>query len=159
STNSGVTLTINSATHHGATTRGTTFVLDGTNSADNAVTNLSEGPSAGGAGNAGGITKQGLGTWIVAGAGTFIGNSQININQGTLKVRDPNAFGVANGVTNNAVLEIDGVTLANQNVTLRTNGTLRANGSITVNGITVIGAIVANSATLATTSASDVMTI
>jgi autotransporter-associated beta strand protein len=158
STNPGVTLTINSATHHGATTRGTTYVLDGTNTADNVVTNLSEGPSAGGAGNAGGILKQGPGNWIVAGPGTFVGNSQININQGTLKVRDPGAFGVANGVTNNAVLEIDGVDLTSQNITLRTNGTLRANGTITVNGITV-ATIAANNSTLATTSPSDVMTI
>src|SRR5262249_5171381 len=123
------------------------------------VTNLSEGQSNGGAGNAGGITKQGTGTWVIAGPGTFPLNSQININQGTLKVQDPGAFGLPNNITNSAVLEIDGVTLTTQNITLRTNGTIRANGSITINGINVSGAIVANNSTLSTTSPSDVMTI
>ena len=59
STNPNAQLIISSLTHGGANSRGTTFVLDGTNAAPNICSNLSEGISAGASGNGGGITKQG----------------------------------------------------------------------------------------------------
>jgi fibronectin-binding autotransporter adhesin len=162
STNPGVTLTINSIAHAGATTRGTTFFLDGSNTNQNTVTNLSEGPSAGGGGNAGGITKQGTGTWVIAGPSTMIGNSVININQGTLIVKDPSAFGnasAANTFLTNATLEIDGVALNNVGLNLRNGSVIRANGL--GSGINAINAstISGNNATLTTTSPSDVLTV
>ena len=46
--------------------RSVNYVLDGTSTANNVVTNLSNSTSTG----AGGITKQGSGTWIIAGPGT-----------------------------------------------------------------------------------------
>lgn len=155
STNPGVTLTINSITHAGANTRATTFILDGTNSGNNVVTNLSEGP-----GNAtGGFTKQGAGTWIIAGPGTFPAASPLNINLGTLVVKDPGAFGAATTANvTNATLRIDGVNLTTATISLRNGGTVRMNGSGTINNVAMNTAS-GNNATLATTSASDVMTI
>jgi len=159
STNPGVSLIINSITHDGATSRGTTYVLDGTNTTPNVVTNLSEGPSAGGAGNAGGITKQGPNTWIVAGPGTFVGNSVISVINGVLIARDPASFGITPGtaiqVNTLGTLQIDNVTLNQNVITLGGGGTVRMNGSGTVNGITIPN-VVGSTATNATTSASDV---
>ena len=163
STNPGVTLTINSITHAGAATRGTIFVLDGTNTENNIVTNLSEGPSTAAAGNAGGITKQGPGTWVIAGPGTFVANSVIAINQGTLIVKDPGAFGLAsaaNTSVTNATLRIDGVTLNQSAMSLRNNGIIRGNGAGSmINGVNVSAIAGNTNSTLATTSASDIFTI
>jgi len=162
STNPGVSLTVSSITHAGATTRATTFFLDGTSTANNVVTNLSEGPGNG----TGGITKQGPGTWIVAGPGFFPRvsptDSTMNIQVGTLIVRDPAAFGttlttVINVITN-GTLQLDGVSLNQNAITLGNGGTVRVNGGVTNNGITV-PAVVNLSATLATTAAGDVMTV
>ncbi len=162
STNPGVTLTINAIIHNGATTRGTTFILDGANTNENTVTNLSEGPSAGGGGNAGGITKQGAGTWVIAGPSTMIANSVIAITQGTVAVKDPAAFGnasAANTSLTNATLRIDNIALNNVGLNLRNGGVIRANGA--TSGINAINAsaIAGNSATLSTTSASDILTV
>ncbi|MDR3458377.1 MAG: autotransporter-associated beta strand repeat-containing protein [Verrucomicrobiae bacterium] len=162
STNPGVTLTINSITHDGATSRGTVFVLDGTNTAPNVVTNLSEGPSAATGTGGGGITKQGPNTWIITGPGTFLGSSTINVINGLLIVRDPAAFGTALttpiNVSSLGTLQIDGVSLNQNAVTLGASGTVRMNGSGTLNGITVSN-ILSTTATNATTSATDVETL
>ena len=157
STNPGVALIISSIQHAGATTRATTFILDGTNTANNVVTNLSEG-----AGNAtGGFTKQGPGTWLIAGPGSFPAASSMNINNGTLAISDPGAFGLANTVTinSNAMLRIDSsVTPTTGTFTVQRSGTVKVNGSSTVNGITV-GTAAGTTPTVATTSASDIMTL
>lgn len=162
STTPGVTLTINSITHAGATTRGTTFVLDGTSTSQNVVTNLSEGPSAAtSAGQGGGITKQGPGTWIIEGPGTFISRSTISINGGLLAIEDPNAFGAAPGVTvtSNATLRIDNVSPTGTGTfTLSLGGTLLMNGTGTINGITMAN-VSANSATVATASSTNVLSV
>jgi autotransporter-associated beta strand protein len=158
STNPNAKLTINSITHAGATTRATTFILDGSNTAGNVVTNLSEG-----GGNAsGGFTKQGTGTWTIAGPGTFPAASPMNINNGTLAILDPAAFGVANTVTvnSNAQLRIENsITPNTATITVQRNGTVKANGSSTVNGLTVGTAVSGTSPTLATTTSSDVLTV
>jgi autotransporter-associated beta strand protein len=157
STNPNAALIISSLTHGGATTRATTFILDGTNTANNIITNLSENT-----GNAtGGFTKQGPGTWTLAGPGTFPAASPMNINQGTLIVQDPGAFGVASGVTvnSNGVLQVNGVALTTGVITNQRSGTVRANGSSTVNGITVGTVAAGTSPTLATTSSADVFTV
>ena len=133
STNPGVSLTINSITHAGATTRATTFILDGTNSSVNVVTNLSEGPGNG----TGGFTKQGTCSWIIAGPGTFPAGSPININNGTLIVQDPGAFGAVTttAVVTNATLRIDGVSLTTPTINLRNGGTILGKGIGMVNGV------------------------
>lgn len=155
STNPTAQLIISSITHGGANTRATTFILDGTNTANNIVTNLSEG-----IGNAtGGFTKQNSGKWIIAGPGTFPAASPLNILGGTLVVRDAAAFGVATTATiSNSVLQFDAVTLNQATLQLKTGGNLRANGAATVHGVTV-GNTAALSATLSTTSSSDVLTV
>ena len=156
STNGGGLL-ISYLQHGGATSRATVFVLDGTNSsANNIVTNLSEG-----AGNAtGGITKQGTGTWIIAGPGTFPFGSSANINSGTLQVNDAGAFGLvaAPNINGNGVLLVNGVNLNQLNVNLNQNGTYRQNGSGTVNKIT-IGTNAVSNPTLATTGSGDVLSV
>ncbi len=156
STNPGVTLTINSVTHHGATTRATTYILDGTNTLNNTITNMSEGPGNG----TGGFTKQGPGTWIIAGPSTFPINSPLNIIQGLLAVEDPAAFGVSsNAIVTNATLRIDnGVNLQTATITLRTGGVVLMNGSATVNGI-IMATLPATSGTLATVNPTNVMLI
>ena len=155
STNASAALIISAITHGGAATRATTFILDGTNTANNIVTNLSEG-----GGNAtGGFTKQNSGRWIIAGPGTFPAASPLNILGGTLVVRDAAAFGVATTATiSNSVLQFDAVTLNQAALQLKTGGNLRANGAATVNGVTV-ATTAALSATLSTTSSSDVLTV
>ncbi len=160
STTPGVTLTINSITHAGATTRGTTYVLDGTSTANNTVTNLSEGPSAGGAGNAGGITKQGAGTWVIAGPGTFIGNSVVAVNGGLLAIEDPGSLGNANTVTvtSNATLRIDNVSPTSGTYTLSRGGTVLMNGTGFINGITMAN-LAGNTATIATSNSTNVLSI
>ncbi len=156
STNPSATLTISSIRHGGADTRATTYVLDGVNTGDNVVTNLSEGT-----GNAtGGFTKQGAGTWIIRGTSVFPGASPLNINAGTLAVQVADAFGAATTatVTNTGVLRLDGVTLNQASINLRNGGNIRANGTAGINGVAV-GAQAATTATLSTTSASDEFTV
>ena len=158
STNPTATLIVSSITHGGATSRATTFFLDGTNSANNIVTNLSEG-----GGNAtGGFTKRGTGKWIIAGPSTFPSPSPLNVNEGTLVVRDAGAFGASTATVNsNAVLLIEnGITLTPAaTTTVQRNGTIKVNGNTTLNGVTVGVAASGTTPNLVTTSASDVMTI
>jgi len=156
STNPSATLTISSIMHAGATTRATTFILDGVNTGENVVTNLSEG-----GGNAtGGFTKQGAGKWIIRGTGTFPGASSLNINAGTLVVQAADAFGAATTatVTNTGVLRFDGITLNQLSINLRNGGNLQANGTLAVNGV-VVGNQTATTCTLSTLNASDVYTV
>ena len=159
STNPAAALTISSIIHGGATTRATTFILGGTNAGPNSITNLLEG-----VGNAtGGFTKQDPGTWILNGVNDFKAGSPLNINKGTLVVKNGGEFGnvtTTATVTSNAVLQIDGINLglATLVLNLAQNATIRMNGSATVNGIAVTTAASA-SPTLATTSFSDLMTV
>ena len=159
STTPSATLTILNAQHGGATTRATTYTLDGSNTGNNSVTNLLEG-----GGNAtGGFTKRGLGTWILNGANDFKVGSTLSINDGTLVVKSGGEFGnvtTTATVTSNAVLRIDAVNLgiATFVPNLARSGTIRMNGTASLNGVAVTTAAGA-SPTLATTSASDVFTV
>ena len=136
--------------------RSVNYVLDGTSTANNVVTNLSNSTSTG----AGGITKQGSGTWIIAGPGTQAAAKAININAGKLVVQDPGAFGLASTATvnSNGVVQINAVSLTTSTLALQRSGTVRMNGVGTVNGITV-GTAAGTTPTVATTSASDVLTL
>ncbi len=141
----------------GGTTRGVTFVFDGSNTGTNTVATLAQSINQS-TGNTG-IRKQGTGRWILSGANTFKAAAPLNIIGGTLEVKDPAAFGIANNVNvTNSILQIDGISLNVGAVTLQNNGTNLMIGSGTVNGITV--ANTANTvAYVTTTSASDVLTI
>ncbi len=155
STNPNAALIVSSLSWAGTSSRSVNFVLDGTNTANNVVTNLSNSTSTG----AGGITKQGPGTWIIAGSGTFVAAKTINVYGGTLAVRAVDAFGLATTATvSNSVLRLDGVTLNQAALQLKTGGNIRANGSATVNGVTV-GNTAAINATLSAASAADILTV
>lgn len=142
----------------GATTRGVTFVLEGTNTGTNTIAYLSQSPTV--TTGVSGIRKTGAGTWILSGANNFRATSPINIINGTLIVKDAGAFSLANmaTVTNTGVLQIDGVSLNQIYLTLNNGGTIRMNGSGGLNGIAV-GAQTGTSGTLSTTSASDLVTV
>jgi len=142
---------------NGSTTRGVTFVLDGSNTGTNTIASLRQSQSV--TTGISGVRKQGAGTWILSGANNLRATAPINIIQGTLVVQDPDAFGLANTATiTNGTLRIDNVSLNTASLTLRNGGTIQMNGSGTVNGVAV-GNTTGTSVTLATTSASDVMTV
>lgn len=142
----------------GATTRGTTFVLDGSNTGTNTIAYLAQ--SATVTTGVTGLTKQGAGTWILTGANNFRATSPLIINAGTLVVQNAAAFSLATTATvsSNGILRIDAVTLAQTTLALNGSGTVRMNGSATVNGVSVSSAL-GTSPTLATTSPTDVMTV
>ena len=141
-----------------ATGRGVTFVFDGSNKGTNTVLHLSQ--SAGQTGSPSGITKQGSGTWILAGTNNFNAGSAININAGTLIVQNTNAFGAASpNVNSNGVLLIDnGTMLTAPTITLKNSGTVLAHGSTTVIGITVNTAT-GNTPVLMTSNSTDILTV
>jgi len=159
------TLTIMSATHGGANTRGTQFTLDGSNTGNNVIasvrqaSNFSTGVT--------GITKQGLGTWILTGTNGFRGGNAVNfVNQGMLVAQNGGAFGLSSPlVTSNATLRIDGVTLNVNIVQLQLNGTILFQDSSGTNaglntlfGVTV-GTAPNTSVTLGTVNSSDIWTL
>lgn len=143
----------------GATTRGVTYIFTGSNTGTNTVALLQHSANQGGSQS--GILKLGTGRWILSGANTFGGSSAVNINEGTLEVLDPAAFGAVAStasVNNTGILQIDGVTLNLISLGLRNSGMVRMNGSASLNGVSV-NTGVGNTPTLATTSASDVFTV
>jgi autotransporter-associated beta strand protein len=151
------TLYIESVTNNSANTRGTDFRLGGSNTGTNTIGSLSAGSTTTGAN---GLTKQGTGTWILAGPGDFRSQTVIRVQEGTLIVKDPAAFSGATTatVTNTGVLQMDGITLNQTSLPLHNGGTLRMNGSNAVNGVAV-GAHTGTRATLATLSASDIFVV
>jgi autotransporter-associated beta strand protein len=164
STNASSALIISHILHGGANTRGTTFVLGGTNTgAINIVTNLDQGVST--VAGAGGIRKQDASTWLIAGPSisqtNVFASWAVNIQGGTLIVQDPGALGSLGStipiLQSNATLQLNGVTPV-QNFFAVTNGTIRANGSVTINGV-IVGNQLGESVTFATTAPTDVFTI
>jgi fibronectin-binding autotransporter adhesin len=162
-TDPSVTLFLNAVTNGSANTRGTVFTFGGSNTGTNTANALSKGGTTTGAM---GLTKQGAGTWILPNGNDLAAQSVNTINNGTLVVQNQAAFGASTTVSviSNGVLRVDGVTLTNTtggitviNIVLNNGGTLRMNGSGTNN--TKISTAPATSATLATTSASDVLTV
>jgi autotransporter-associated beta strand protein len=157
-TNPAATLQFYAVTNDSANTRGTTFVLDGSNTGTNAIATLSEGVATGGQG----LTKQGAGTWVLPNASVFnnsSANTLINLNKGLLIVGNAASFGAAPNVTinSNAILQVAGVNLTTPNINLNGNGTFQMAGAGTLIKATV-GTATGINAALATTSSSDVLT-
>ncbi|HWI57425.1 MAG TPA: hypothetical protein VNZ22_09375, partial [Bacillota bacterium] len=99
------TLFLAAVTNNSSDTRGTTFVLDGTNTGTNTIASLSQSPTY--TTGISGLRKQGTGTWILSGPNYFRATSPINIWGGTLIVRDAGAFGAATAATvSNATLRV-----------------------------------------------------
>ncbi len=159
-TSSSAVLYINTVTNDSATSRSTIFVLNGSNTGTNTIGTLSKGTTTSTAAPQG-ITKSGTGVWILTGTNDFLAGTgaSMNINDGTLIVRNPAVFGLAASATvnSNGVLQIDGVTLTQGTLNLL-GGKVRMNGSAMVNGIRP-GTTPAISTTLATTGSGDIMEV
>jgi len=158
------TMFIAAVTNTSASTRPMTLTLSGSNTGTNTIAHIDDQANASGAIQ---IFKEGAGRWILSGpndiaqktsAGLIAG---VFVEGGTLEVQDPASLGtitVGNLYVTNSVLQIDNVTLNNAGITLRNGGTIRLSGVGTVNNVTM-STITGNSATLATTSAADAMTV
>ncbi len=153
----GATLYINAATNDSANTRGTVFTLDGSNNGTNTIGAFSAGSTTSGVN---GLTKQGNGTWILAGPNDFRAQTVVQVLAGTLIVNDPGAFNLSTNitVTNAGVLQINSASLNQIALNLNKGGTIRMNGSATINGV-AIGAQTATTATLRTLNPTDVVTV
>ncbi len=101
-----VLLSANFVATGGLITDAKTLTLGGTNAADNTVNGIIPNNAAGGTVN---LAKTGSGTWVLAGANTYTGNT--TISDGTLKLRANGATStiVANGA--NLIFDINGGTL------------------------------------------------
>jgi fibronectin-binding autotransporter adhesin len=159
------TLSFSNLWNDSASTRPITLTLDGPNTGENIIGPISDNAAGSGAIL---IVKQGTGKWVLAAANDLPQKTSasvvasVQVNVGTLVVRDPGALGAISAanliVQSNGTLQIDAVTLNNLGLTLRNGGTVKMNGSGTLNGVAA-GTTPATSATLATTSASDVLTV
>jgi autotransporter-associated beta strand protein len=156
-------------TNSTANTRPLVMFLGGSNTGTNTIAHFDD-ANGGAVGSAGAILldKVGSGTWILSGPNdlpqkTSAGNiARVQVIDGTLIVKDVAALGAISAanllVTNTGVLQIDGITPQNLGFGLRSGGTIRMNGTGGINGL-VVGNQSALSATLRTTSASDVFTV
>lgn len=163
STNLNAVLFFNAVSNHSANTRGTTFVLGGSNRGTNTIAMLSKGTTTSGAM---GLTKQGTGTWILSGANDLPSQSANTINNGTLIIKDNGGFGASATVTviSNGVLQLDNVSLVNTTggsavttLLLKNGGTVRENGSGA--NYFQLDNLAGTVATVTTTGAGDVLTV
>ena len=157
-------LVMSAFTNTSASTRPMAITLAGSNTGTNTIIHIDNNNNASGAIQ---IFKEGPGLWILPTANDIVQKTSagnvggIFIEGGTLEVQDPGALGtitIPNLYVTNAVLQADNITLNNAGITLRNGGIFRMNGIGMVNGITV-SSISGNSATLATTSPSDILTV
>ncbi|HEU5396208.1 MAG TPA: autotransporter-associated beta strand repeat-containing protein, partial [Verrucomicrobiae bacterium] len=157
-TDPSVTLFLNSVTNQSASTRGTVFTLDGSNTGTNTIESLSKGSTTSGGM---GLNKVGSGRWILPNASDLAGQTVETINAGTLEVGNAGSLGspTAATINSNGVLQVDGVTLSQTSFNLQGNGTFRMNGSATVNSVTVGNVTGSTFPKLTTTSSSDVLTV
>jgi autotransporter-associated beta strand protein len=155
SANPAATLYFNCVTNDSANSRGTTFVLGGSNTGTNTIQFLSKGATTSGAM---GVTKQGTGIWLLPNASDFPRQAVININDGTLEVFNSACWGLVNLVTvnSNAVEEL--INAGQTNSAINGNGTILMSGTGDVNLLTV-GAGTGVTPHLNTTSLSDVLTV
>lgn len=166
-TSAGATLYFDVLWPDSASSRPLTLTLAGSNTGTNTIRHIDDNAGANGSIH---LVKAGTGTWILSGANdipqkTSGGDNvpgSVAVMGGTLEVQDPGSLGAITAVNlsvTNGTLQIDGITLNNAGITLRQGGTILMKGSGTVKGVTMSSAFVGNSATLATTSASDVLTV
>ena len=177
STTAAATLTLSGAiTANTATNRSTAISLDGANTGNNTLSGvITTSLATSGVSNIV-LKKEGVGTWILAGANVFSGANitstagtlGIQVNAGVLSIQNNQGLGTS-GTANNlqtwvnsgAKLELaNNITLDNGvSLNLRSGGTIRSSGSTTTNGRITLGAIAATSATLSTVGSGDVFTI
>ena len=170
-TSPNATFFLASLTNSSANTRPLALFLNGSNTGTNTIANIDDsGLTPGTAGSSGAIQiwKEGTGLWILSGPNDLPQKTSASVvagvfvEGGTLEVKDPASLGlitVGNFYVTNATLQIDGVSPNNTGFSLRNGGTIQMKGSGTVKDVTMSSAFAGNNATLATTSASDVLTI
>jgi autotransporter-associated beta strand protein len=171
-TNNGVsptaTLFIAALTNNGnSTTRPFSITLAGSNTGTNTIAHIDD-RTTGTVNGAITIDVFGPSKWIFSGPNDLPQKTSASIpahvfvNSGTLEVQDPGSLGTISvgnlRVLNGGTLQIDNVTPANAGISLFNGGTIRMNGTGLVNGVTVSTAA-STSATLATTSSTDLMTV
>jgi fibronectin-binding autotransporter adhesin len=164
-TSPNATLFFAAITNSTASTRPLDFYLSGSNTGTNTIARIDD--QVGGAG-AIRIFKEGAGLWILSSSNdlpqkTSAGNpAVVYVEGGTLEVKDPGSLGVISAanlvVQNSGTLQIDGISLNNNGVTLRNGGTLKINGVSTNNGL-YMGNAPGTSVTVATTGASDTLIV
>jgi fibronectin-binding autotransporter adhesin len=161
------TLSVLAMTNDSSSTRPLTLTLAGSNTGSNVFGHFDDNGGANGSVH---LFKYGSGRWVFTAANDFTNKTSggdnvpanIAIVEGTLEVEDPGSLGVAAlipVVTNTGTLQIDGITLNQNSVALKTGGTIRMNGAGTLNSIALDGVNAGSVETVATTSASDVLTI
>jgi len=174
STTTSATLSFTGAiTANTSGTRPGRILLSGSNTGDNIISSNINSPSF--SQDVSLIVKSGTGTWILSGSNTFSGTSMtsatagsgIQVNGGVLSVRNNNALGssatagqlqvrISGGILDlaNAISLDNGV-----NLNLNNTGTIRSTGSNTINSRVTLTTVAASSATLSTSSSTDVLTL
>ncbi|MEK7413014.1 MAG: autotransporter-associated beta strand repeat-containing protein, partial [Planctomycetota bacterium] len=110
-------------------------------------------------GNIGGnqaLTKAGVGSWDLSGSNTLSG---VTITTGILRASSTSSLGTAAAtpVTNNAILEINGVTLANPSITMNDTSILRGVGAAGCSRAMIL--TTGQTSTFTYSSSTDVLTI
>lgn len=138
-----------------ATSRGTVFTLDGSNTGTNTIESLDKGATTTGAM---GFIKQGTGTWLLPNGNDFTVGSVNNINQGLLIVGNTACFGLSSGVSvnSNGVMEL--LNCGMTNTTINQSGTILMSGAGIVSRVTA-GAATGNTPNLMTSNSADVLTV
>lgn len=135
--------------------RGTAWILSGTNTGENTVSGVINISNTGGISST--VTKTGTGRWVLSNANTISGG--VIVSGGTLAASNAGALGAVNPIVNSGgTLEIKNVALSNTSVTLNDGGTVSGNGSAESAKIIAVGAA-ASSVTLSTVGAGDVFTV
>jgi autotransporter-associated beta strand protein len=159
STTPSATMYFAAVTNNSASTRGTVFTLDGSNTGTNTIQFLSRGTTLNGAY---GFIKQGTGTWILPNASDFTnanGNTvTVNINDGTLIVQNSGCWGLAPNIIINSNA-VEQLVNANETNTTMNGGTLQeVSGTGYVSSLAV-GAAVNVSAHLMATGPGDLIVL
>ena len=180
SASASTTLSLTGAVNATNTTRFYGIILGGSNTGDNIISGninytVTTGVASGVATSI--FTKTGAGKWILSGSNTFASSSTgpvyaaasgIQVNGGTLSLRNNNAFGtdatasrIQSSVNSGGTLELaNGITLDNGvGVNLNTGGTISSSGTNAMNGRVNVGTAAATVVTLSTVGSADVLTI
>ncbi len=174
STTTSATLSFTGAiTANTSGTRPGRILLNGSNTGNNIISSNINSPSF--SQDVSLLVKSGSGTWILSGNNTFSGlgmtsataGSGIQVTAGILSVRSNNALGSSATAgqlqvrLNGGILDLaNAITLDNGvNLNLNNAGTIRSTGSNTINSRVTLTTVAASSATLSTSTSTDVLTL
>lgn len=154
SASSSNTLSISGSMTASGSSGSQTFTLGGSNTGNNTLSGVIRNGSSS---NVTALNKNGVGKWILTATNTYTGST--TINAGTLRITAPGALGTGGVTVNAAVLEIGGVSVTANDLTLNNGATLLGTGaaSYSKSGNPVIAS--GASVTLSTSANGDVLTI